>query len=144
LQVAALWLAGAPNAHATPTWCGLGTVQAAELPQTVSPEVCDLQGVVVRDGLAGAVVPEPGTGVEAFALKVIGPEDSFAMETAPDGTVTLLGVGDDPIVVPVSNAPGALTSGSGSPAEPVTIQTWTQMSSTRGRGLSRAMSVPTT
>ena len=120
MTVGALWLAGAPNAHATPTWCGPETVQAAELPQTVSPELCDLRGVVVRDGLAGAVVPEPGTGVEAFALRVDGPEDSMAMVTAPDGTVTVLGVGDDPIIAPGSSAAGALTSGSGSPAEPVT------------------------
>ena len=120
MTVAALWLAGAPNAHATPTWCGPDTVQAAELPQTISPEQCDLQGVVVMDGLAGAVVPAPGTGVQVFALKVIGPEDSFAMETAPDGTVTLLGVGDNPIVAPDSGATGAPTSGPASPAEPVT------------------------
>jgi len=111
-----LWLAGAPDAQATPTWCGLGTVQASELPQAVSPGLCDLQGVVVRDGLAGAVVPEPGTAVEAFALRVDGPEDSFAIVTAPDGTVTVLGVDDDPIVAPGSSAADPLFAGSGSPA----------------------------
>ncbi len=50
-------------------------------------------------------------------MTINGTEDSFAMETALDGSVTLLGVGDDPIVVPVSSATGALTSGSGSPAD---------------------------
>ena len=137
-----LWLAGAPNAHATPTWCGLGQVQAAELPQTVSPGLCDLQGVVVRDGLAGAVVPEPGTAVEAFVMGTDGTEDSLAMQTAPDGTVTVLGAGDDPILVPVS---GALTSGSGSPAEPATaaVDPNVDPSSTRARGRSRATSVRT-
>jgi hypothetical protein len=49
-------------------------------------------------------------------MTINGQEETFAMETALDGTVTLLGVGDDPIVVPVSSATGALTSGSGSPA----------------------------
>jgi hypothetical protein len=44
--------------------------------------------------------------------------------TGPSGdgtgrTVTVLGAGDDPIVAPVSSATSALTSGSGSPAEPV-------------------------
>jgi len=64
------------------------------------------------DGLAGAVVPAPGTGVEAFALGVDGTEDSMGIVTASDGTVTLLGTGDDPIVPPDS-----FTSGSGSPAQ---------------------------
>jgi hypothetical protein len=111
-----LWLAGAPNAHAAPPWCGPSSVQAADLPQTVPPDLCDLQGVVVSDGLAGAVVPEPGTGVQVFVMSIDGTDGSFAMETAPDGTVTLLGVGDDPIVVPDSSATGTLTSGPGSRA----------------------------
>jgi hypothetical protein len=64
--------------------------------------------------MAGAVVPDPGTVVESFALRADGPEESFAMETALDGTVTLLGVGDDPI------GQGPLSSDSGSPAQPVT------------------------
>jgi len=41
--------------------------------------------------------------------------------TAPDGTVTLLGVGDDPIIAPDASATDALTSGSGSPAQLATI-----------------------
>jgi hypothetical protein len=88
-----LGLAGASNAHATPSWCGAKEIQAKDLPQTVSPAECDLRGVAVIDGMAGAVVPDPGTVVESFVMRVDGPEESFAIQPALDGTVTLLGVG---------------------------------------------------
>jgi len=114
-----LGLAGASNAHASPSWCGPKQVQAKDLPKTVSPAQCDLRGVAVTDGLAGAVVPDPGTVVESYVMRVDGPEESFAIQTAPDGTVTLLGVGDDPIA-PDPSATNAPASDSGSPAQPVT------------------------
>jgi hypothetical protein len=113
-------LAGASSAHAAPAWCGASEVQAKDLPTTISPAQCDLRGVAVIDGMVGAVIPNPGTVVESYAMRVDGPEESFAIQTAPDGTVTLLGVGDDPIGVPGSSAADAPASGSGSPAQPVT------------------------
>lgn len=56
---------------------------------------CSLTGVVVEAGELSVVVPEPGTGVGAYALDSAGTEASLEVESSSSGVLTVVVAGDD-------------------------------------------------
>ena len=84
----ALGLLGVTPSAASPEWCAGATVQAAALPDDVSPAVCDLTGRAVEAQGLRVDVPPPGEGRSMRGLTTDG-EIAVEVTTAADGSVSV-------------------------------------------------------
>jgi len=70
-------------------------IQAAKLPEVLDEERCPVEGRLIVDGGVGAVVPEPGMAIAAFATSTEGHEHLTVSNPRGD-EIALEGVGAEP------------------------------------------------
>lgn len=88
LMVAGLLPAVIPSAAAAPDYCSNDTVDAADLPEQVSLDDCDLVGRTVTAAGLRLTVPPPGEGRSIVAVSADG-EVSFELSTSAEGIVDI-------------------------------------------------------
>lgn len=73
---------------------GKQEIKASDLPRTVNPQRCPVEGREIEDGLVSSAVPPPGEGVYAEVLTVDGTQE-LGVRRLEDGTLELDHVGNE-------------------------------------------------